>query len=264
MLKVIMGAQKEPDIERPIALTPEPRPGHSAMKTALLCLVLLLFVGGGVGGAYYWQHKKVIDAGRTIASLNARLAQQKKPSEPPKSTEPAASRMTFIYKPNTSGLSLTLPKTYEVLVGADGNRGGAPGVSLKIIPLGANNIVSDYSFTSEVSVEVDNTFATLSNAVSAADSQMEQAGDCSTVTQTCNTTNFATKDATVAGLPAKLIIANGSSEYDGNVQVYVVGLGAWKYEITALGLPGGLADSSSPSPMLSAVLKGISIKPVTD
>jgi hypothetical protein len=98
-------------------------------------------------------------------------------------------------------------------------------------------------------VDADNTFTNLSQSVQAKESQLNE--------QSTATRTYRVTDATVAGLPAKLIKTDGLDEYQGNVTIYLVGSGSFLYIITANG------NQNSSFPMLDAVLKGLTIKPVT-
>jgi hypothetical protein len=221
---------------------------------AVLMILVIIFAGEAIYSTYVWQHKKVVSDDQKVSSLNSELSQKNSQSTTTNSN--ATTAATFTYTPSLSGLSLTLPKaSYAVIVGADGNDGGAPGLAFKVVNITANNIYQDAYFTREVEIDTDVDSTSLTKAVSSAETNMVQNGDCSTIAA-CGSSNFSVSNTTVAGLAGKLIIAK-TDEYGGNINVYVVISGGWGYEITA----GGLSSTNTPSALLTAVLNGLTIKP---
>jgi hypothetical protein len=222
----------------------------SKAKPAILFILALTLIVGAGASTYFWQHSKVNDLNSKVSNLQGELNTASKSSTTMK--EQSATSNTFSYSPKTGGLSLTLPKTYGIIVNVDGNKGGAPGATFRIASAKDSNTFSDPAYQG-VQVDVDNTFTTLAHAVSSEEAQLdEQRGSGSTVNR-----NYKVSDATVAGLPAKLLTADGLDEYQGQVTVYLVGSGSFTYTITANG-----TQSGNPA-TLTALLKGISIKPVT-
>lgn len=218
-----------------------------AKSVTLLVLALILIVGAGT---YFWQHSKVNDLNSKVSNLQGELnaANESNPTTKKQSTN----SNTFSYSPKPGGLSITLPKTYGIIVNIDGNKGGAPGATFRVASVTNSNTFSDPSYQG-VQVDVDNTFTTLVHAVSSEETQLnEQRGSGSTVNR-----NYKVSDTTIAGLPAKLLTTDGLGEYQGQVTVYLVGSGSFTYTITANG-----TQSGNPA-TLAALLKGISIKPVT-
>ena len=230
-------------------------------KTLLFVVIALLLIIGAAFGTYVWQHSKLTVLNQKVATLQAQLAsvsKQTKPTQSTLSTSTHSPVSTFTYKPKLGGLSITLPTTYQVLVGADGNFGGAPGVDFKVVSLGTSNITSDANFTQEAEIQIGG-FTSLSNSVSVAEGQMQQNHDCSTLgSGSCNTTDFSVADTTVGGQPAKLITAKAANEYLGNVNVYVGGLGQWGY--TIISNDTTQPTNFTPGTLLTAVLSGISLE----
>ena len=240
----------------PIQPNQELGKSHSKLKplsTIASCLALIVLV---FFGTYVWQHNKLSSANKKVASLQVQLSTAIKQSKPTQSTRTKASN--FTYSPSLGGLSVTLPKSYDVLVGADGNDGGAPGVDFKIVPLATSNISSDWDYTQEAEIQIEG-FTSLNNAVSLAEAQMQQKKDCSTLgSGSCNTTDFSVSNTTIGGQPAKLIIAKAANEYLGSVNVYVGGLGNWGYTITSNDTTQ--PNNNTPGTLLATALKGISLK----
>jgi hypothetical protein len=222
----------------------------SKAKPVILAVLASILIVGAGAGVFFWQHGKVNDLNSRVSHLQSELNAADKSGSPTK--KQSATPDTFSYSPKTGGLSLTLPKTYGIIVNVDGNKGGAPGATFRVASVTNSNTFSDPSYQS-VQVDVDNTFTTLDHAVSSEEAKLdEQRGSGSTVNR-----NYKVSDTTVAGLPAKLLTADGLDEYQGQVTVYLVGSGSFTYTITANG-----TQSGNPA-ALTVLLKGISIKPVT-
>ncbi len=232
---------------------------HSRLKSFSLLVLALVLIAGAAYGTYDWQHNKLTSANQRVATLQTELsADSSKSKSASSNTSSNSISDTFTYKPSLGGLSLTLPKTYEVLVGSDGNDGGAPGVDFKVVPLDASNVSKDRDYTSEAEIQIGG-FSSLSDSVSSAEVQMRQNGDCSTLgSGSCDTTDFSVSDTTIDGQPAKLIIAKAANEYLGMVNVYVGGLGQWGYTITSNDTTQ--PSSNTPGTLLSAVVKGTKLK----
>lgn len=245
-----MGAQRESLDKNTVAtgIKTESKK-HTFLKRLLLWLLVLVLISAGSYGAYYWQHKKVVSDSRKISSLSIQLNLQSKHATAAKDNGSTSS--TFTYTPKTGGLSITLPKTFEVLVGADGNDGGAPGASFKIVPVDNTNIADDGYFQDEIEIDIGNTFKSLDQSVTSAELQINSKASPS---------DFTVTDTTIAGLPAKQI-AQYQDEYDGTLDTYVVGSGVWEYKITAH--VASYTNSPLPSNLLD-VLHGITIKQVAD
>ena len=225
---------------------PQKQPYQSKTKSiALAALTLILIIGAGAG-AYLWQHNKVSDLSSKVSHLQSELNTVSQSS----STTQKQSD-TFTYSPKMGGLSLTLSKTYGIVVNVDGNKGGAPGAAFRVASAINTNTFSDPAYQG-VQVDIDNTFTTLDHAVSSEEAWLnEQRGVGSTVNR-----DYKVTDTTVAGLPAKLLTADGLDEYQGKITVYLVGSGSFMYTITANGTQSGNSAT------LIALLKGISIKAV--
>jgi hypothetical protein len=144
-----------------------------------------------------------------------------------------------------------LPTSYEVLIGADGNDGGAPGVTLKVVPTSASNIATDSFFTNEVQVQVSDTFTDLSHSLNVAETDIDQSLNS-------NRTGFIVTDAMLGGLAAKHISLD-QDEYSGTINVYVTGSGSWEYKVTS-NVPG--FNNAEPSAILRAVLNGTHIRQI--
>lgn len=203
---------------------------------------------GASAGVYIWQHNKVKDLNSQINNLNTKLSSIA--TTQPLSSSKTVSPTTFVYKPKTGGLSLTLPKSYGVIVNVDGNKGGAAGATFRVASATSSNEFSDTSYQG-VQIDIDNLFYSnnLSQAVQAKESELN---DQSTATRT-----YSVTDTTVAGLPAKLIKTNGLDEYQGNLSIYLVGSGSFLYTVTANG------TQNDSFPLLDTVLKGMAIKSVS-
>ena len=250
-----MDEQHNANAEKPVISAPKSTVRNSVIKTLMLTLVILVVAVAGMYGVYGWQHHKVVSDSQKITNLNSELSRQKNLTAPVKSGT-TSTATTFTYTPKTAGLSITLPKTYSVLVAADGNAGGAPGVLFKVVPSGTGNIASDWSYDVEARVVASPTFTTLDQAASAAEQELMDYVDCNPQNGRCDISDLSVSDTTVANLPAKLIKANGINEYLSNYNVYVVGLGQWDYQITVDNIPNNTDISS----LLSTALKGIAIK----
>jgi cell division protein FtsL len=254
----------EPTTLQPLKPT-EPKKMKHMPKLMFGCIVLVILIVA-VAGVYEWQHKKVTDLDTQLSSTQTQVANLQKQvsitSQKTSATPTQAQSSTFTYSPQTGGFNLTLPKTYEVLVGADGNDGGAPGFDFKVVPLDDTNVSTDQYWTDEAEIQTGDS-QSLSAAVSSEESQMQQNGDCSTLgSGSCDTTDFSTSDTTVGGQPAKLITAKAGSEYQGYVNVYVVVYGNWGYVITSNNVSTSASSSTPnvPGTLLAAILKGVSLK----
>jgi len=225
--------------------------------------IALLVLAAAAGGVYGWQHKKVTNLDAQISSTKTQVANLQKEisgtSQKTSTTSTQTQPSTFTYTPQTGGLSLTLPKTYEVLVGADGNDGGAAGFDFKVVPLTVTNVSTDQYYTNEAEVQTGDN-QSLSGAVSSEEAQMQQNGDCSTINSSCDTTDFSVSDTTIDGQAAKLITAKAGSEYQGYVNVYVVVYGNWGYIIRSNNVTSSGSNNNVPGTLLSDVLKGIVLK----
>jgi hypothetical protein len=218
-------------------------------KRIMLTVIALALMAVAVAGVYIWQHSKVDSLNKKLASL-----QNQADSKLDQSTSPKYKVVTTTFTYKSFGMTLVLPKTYGVIVNVDGNKGGAAGATLRIASVKGANIFSDASYQG-IQIDVDNGFTSLPNAVSAEESMLDdERGSGSTVNR-----NYKVSDTTVAGLPAKLLKADGLDEYQGQLSVYLVGIGSgansFLYTITANG------TQNNSFPILDAVLKGIIIKP---
>jgi len=218
--------------------------------------LFVLVLVAAVAGTYYWQHSKASSLGHQVANLQTKLMDTNAAYRGLQKQVATAQTGTFTYTPHTAGLSLTLPKSYAVLVAADGNAGGAPGVMFRVVPSSDSHISSDWGYYSEARVEASPTFTTLGQAVKAVEQQTMDFVSCGPENGTCDISDFSASDTTIAGLPAKLIKANGINERLGWLNVYVVGLGQWRYTITINKIP----NASAPADLATTILKGISIK----
>lgn len=149
---------------------------------------------------------------------------------------------TFVYTPKSGGLSLTLAKTYEVIVNVDGNKGGAAGATFKVGTVVSDNVSQDNVY-GWVQVDIDNISGTIDQQANTIKQQM----------QTDGYDNVKSVAATVDSKPAMLVTGDGHP-YGGNKQVYVVRSGDFMYTITATG---------SQTTILDAVLKGLKLQAKT-
>ncbi|HSX17564.1 MAG TPA: hypothetical protein VLH86_05705 [Patescibacteria group bacterium] len=219
-------------------------PKKSKAKSVLVIISIIVLVAIGAG-SYYWQHSKVDSLNSKVVGLQEQLKSAAEKASTP--TQQPTTSSTFTYSPKTGGLTLTLAKKYGIIVNVDGNKGGAPGATFRVASVINANNFSDGVYQG-VQVDVDNTFTNLDHAVSAKESELTQANAAS---------GFKVSDTTVAGLPAKLITADGGDEYVGGLSYYIVGSGSFEYTVTANGTKQG------PSVMLTDVLKSMSIKAAT-
>lgn len=194
--------------------------------TALYAIGLLLIAVLSGGGVYLWQHQ-------TTSTPAQQLPQSG--SAPVKSD-------TFTYSSKVGGLSLTLAKTYEIIVNVDGNKGGAPGATLRVGTVLSDNIAQDSAY-SWVQVDIDNVVGTIDQEATIVKQQMQKD----------NYDNVKSTPATVDGQPAVLVTGDGHS-YAGSKQVYVLRSGSFLYTITASG--------DDPASILDAVLKGFKVRSV--
>lgn len=170
----------------------------------------------------------------------------------PASSQPSATpaqAQSFTYTPKVGGFTLTLPKTYGVIVNVDGNKGGAPGATFKIATVRTANIFDDRTYPNQdVQVDMDDTYtnSTLEKEAAYAKVRLKSQGYAS----------FIEHDVTVAGLPAKFIAATDQVPF--RPQLYIVGAGDFVYTITSPYSPEDSANS-----IVADVLKGLHIKPVT-
>ena len=220
-------------------------PKKSKVKLVVVVFAILVLIAGSGTGAYFWQHKKVNALDGRISRLQNEL---KTSSDSVTTTQKQQiTSTTFTYSPKTGGLSLTLPKIYGIIVNVDGNKGGAPGATFRVGTLTTNNMLTDNVYEG-VQVDIDGGFGTpdLNTSATSVENQTKSDGF----------DGIKIGDATVAGLPAKLITAQGVS-YAGNQTKYVVVSGGFVYTISAHSPQTGSFD------MLTAVVKGLKLKPVT-
>lgn len=246
---------RDEDVERLAAALREKR-----TTDVLAGFVIVVVAAAAVGGMYFWQHGLVKKFQAQTSSLQAQLTAANKKVAAAQTAQKASEQpKAFTYSPKTGGLSLTLPTSYGLSVLVDGNKGGAPGATFRVTQLVKDNIYSDPAYGG-VQVDIDNTFKDLNSSVQSAESQMKTQKD----------SNLKVTDTKVAGLPAKLIAADGPDEYIGHINVYVVGSGSFQYTITAngvkttLGATGGSTNTlSTGRDTLVDVLDGLKITPKT-
>lgn len=211
---------------------------HSPMRLVLFILIVAIFMLITAGGVYYWQHSQVASLNTKVSGLQAQVASLKAQQ---------SLTGTFTYSPKVGGLTLTLPKTYGIIVNADGNKGGAIGATFRIATVDDNHMFTDSSYQ-ELRVDIDNIFAdsTLTQMVNETELQLKDQGY----------STFSVADTTVAGLPAKLITVTDQVPF--RPELYIVGSGDLLYTITA-----APAIAATPNGALALLLKGLKIKPVT-
>jgi hypothetical protein len=220
-------------------LTKEPRKRSNNIKWLLLYFIALIGVASGV---YLWQHSNV-------NNLNKKISQLNKTNN--KNNPATLSTESFIYSPQIGGLTLKLPKSYGIVVNIDGNKGGAAGSVFRVGTLASSNILNDATYQG-VQVDVDNVSSTLDEAVDIKKYKLENEDGA-----TSSDRHIKVSDSMVAKLPAKLVAADGLSEYQGHLAIYLIKSGDYLYTIQANGTQFGGTK------ILDAVLNGISIKPVT-
>ena len=235
-------------MEEPTPPVAEPR-RHSNLKPIVLALLAIILIVAAGAGVYLWQHSKVKNLATDVANLQNQLKAQRAAPTASKSSPQSDS---FTYK--SFGMTLSLPKTYGIIVKVEGNKGGAPGATYRVASVKSadSNVFADADYQG-VQIDIDNTFTTLDHAVSSEESRLDEQRAVGSIVDR----NYKVSDTTVAGLPAKLLTAEGLDEYEGNVSVYLVGSGSFTYSITANSVQGALF------PLLESVLKGIVIKPTT-
>jgi hypothetical protein len=237
-----------------------------AHKLIFGCLALLI-ITTLVGSIYHWQHNKVDYLDTEVSALqtqvtkanaaNAKTQKQLLAANTLAQNQLKASENTnFTYTPQHSGLTLTLPKSYGVLVECDGNCGGAEGLNFKVVPASTTNIATDWGSYDEAQFEAQPIFTSLTQLVTAAEQETMDNAHCNSQNGTCDISDLSVSDTTVAGIPAKLIKANGINEYLGNENVYVVGLGKWEYIITVNNRPNDTVTNE----LVTTLINGISIK----
>ena len=245
-------------------LTPPISSSNSTVKTKHVhififgYLALIIFVAA-VAGIYSWQHHKVENLNGKVTSLQAQVLKANSVNVKTQKQQVATSHSTFKYEPQHSGLSLTLPKTYGILVECDGNCGGALGVQFRVVPYSGTNISTDWGYYDEASFNAEPNFSSLSQSVKADEEQTMESDNCGPQKGGCDISDFSLSDTTVAGLPAELIKSNGVNENLGNVNVYVVGLGQWEYDVTVNNITSGSVTNG----LVTTILKGITIKQAT-
>jgi hypothetical protein len=220
--------------------TPQKR---SALKPILFSLLVVILILAAAGGVYYWQNNQMRNLNAQVSDLQAQVTSLKAQQPQTDKTD------TFTYSSKVGGLTLTLPKTYGVIVNADGNKGGAIGATLRIASVRTGNIFTDQTYPAQgVQIDIDNTYtgSTLEKEVSFTETKLKDQGYSS----------FKVADATVAGLPAKLITVTDQVPY--RPQLYIVGSDDFLYTITSSATPPDSLKS-----MVTTVLKGLQIKPVT-
>lgn len=222
---------------------------YSKIKPALLIALALIGTAGICTGIYFWQHNTVNVLNSKVGRLQTQLKAAGQSQVPSTTKGQSIVTDTFTYSPKTGGMSLTLSKAYGVVVSVDGNKGGAPGATFRVASATNSNVFSDPAYQG-VQVDIDNTFKTLAQAIDSEESALT--GEGGGVDR-----NYRVSDTTVAGLPAKLLKADGLDEYQGDLAIYLVGSGSFLYTITTNGA------QNSTSTILTAVLKGMTIKPVT-
>lgn len=202
-----------------------------------LWFVFVLLLMSVFAGVWWWQQnassKERMALEDKVKTLEAQVAESP-PNEP--------EDQTVQYKTKVGDLTLTLPKAYAIIINVDGNKGGAPGSTLRIGEVNSPNIVSDGAYQ-WVMVEVGHTGgSTLDGETRVNESKLD------------GFENIKITDAKVAGLNAKRMTAHGFS-YAGNRDIYIVVSGEFTYTVTSSG-----EDASKPG-LLKAVLEGMKIEP---
>lgn len=156
------------------------------------------------------------------------------------------SSRTHTYGSKVGGLKLELSDQYPVIVQVDGNKGGAPGTTLRIGTRIADGVVEDniYSWTE---IDVSPSTGSLDDAVATIKSRLMQQ----------MFSNIKVTDVKVANLPAKLLTAEGKS-YDAMRRIYVINNDEFTYQLTSK-----TQDASKDSDVLKAVVSGITIEEKT-
>lgn len=212
-----------------------PKESKNSIGVLLYVMLGLAFAAASAYAVYVWQRS---ESEHEKSNLQSEIDLLKKANEP--KTERAE---LLSYESKVGGLTLLLPSPYVVIVNVDGNKGGAPGSTLRIGKESSEGIIQDNVYE-WVEIEISHTNASLEQGVQLVSTRLKGTGfeDINVV------------DAKVRGHPAKLITAQGLS-YDANRRIYVVKSGEFEYQIISK-----TQDSSKDDEMLRAVLDGISIE----
>lgn len=227
---------------------PAPATPHNSVKKLLYIAVLLVVSAAAAGSTYVWQ-RSVADSRQK--DLQGQIDSLKKPTttiEATKAEQPAVQPQTAgsTYKSKVGGLTLTLPSPYVVIVNVDGNKGGAPGATVRVATRDQAGIIQDnvYDWTQ---IELAPLSGTLDQNAQAVQNELKQE----------SFENIKITDTTYNGQPAKLITANGMG-YNANRRIYITKSGDYYYRFTSK-----TQDTSKNSASLQAALDGAKLEAKT-
>jgi hypothetical protein len=210
---------------------------QKGLKKILVIIGALLLAAGASYGVYVWQQDQATKKQQSLQSQIDTLKVQAK------DTSLQVPIANFTYNSKIGGLKLTLSKTYPVIVNVDGNKGGAPGATLRVGKQVSEGIIED-SVYEWVEINIDQNSGTLQKAVDIKSAELKDA----------TFSNIRVTDSKFANQPAKLITATGVS-YDAQRRIYLMQSGDFTYMVTSK-----MQDASQDNEILKAVLAGISIQ----
>lgn len=225
---------EEPQTQSPVQKLP--KKSRKRIKGLLYGLLGLIFVIACAYGVYVWQKNESEGEKR---ELQSQINSLKKSNEPI-----AAEPERVTYRSKVGGLTLSLPAPYVVIVSVDGNKGGAPGSTLRIGKESSDGIIQDNVYE-WVEIEISRTSSSLDRAVQILSTQLTEA----------NFENIVVRDIKVKSDPAKLITARGFS-YEGSRRIYLINSGEFTYQFTSK----TLQDIAKNNEMFEAVLDGVVIE----
>lgn len=227
----------------PAGYTPPSARKSGKLKPITLAILALLVVSGIATGSYVLgtTNAKESNNQNALADTNSAVADKEK------------KKNSYTTK---DGLTIELPEEYQIIVGVDGNRGGAPGSELKIGKVNKDGVVED-SVYDWLKIESSNTAGgdgALNDTVELLKNQTEAenslSGEKITVT---------ISDTTISGKPAKkLVTSAGRDSYEGIKQYFVVVSGDFTYIITDT-----VSSTNDKDERLETVLNNLKFDPVT-
>lgn len=199
----------------------------SILLRLVTCLILMTTAGVGV---YFWQQNEAEQKEQNLQAEINKLA-----------SEAAQPKLNY-YKSKTGGLTLDLPPEYAVIVNVDGNKGGAPGATLRVAQI-EDGVVFDNVYA-WLEIEVDHFGGTLEANTLNVKQELERDG----------LENVKVTDSRFKQQPAKVLTAEGFS-YNASRRVYVVQNGEFLYRFISK-----TGDNSKNNALLQAVLDGSTIE----
>ena len=208
------------------------------VKIGLILLTSALIIGATGYGVYSWQQR--VAAKKELALQNEiNKLRSVKPTEIKQPSAVNDENAQTIYTSKVGGLTLKLPSQYAVIVNVDGNKGGAPGSTLRIGTNESKGVVRDNDYE-WAEIQIGHLSPTADQQAKIISAQLTEDGF----------EDIKVVDSTFNNLPAKLITANGFS-YDAQRRIYSIKSGEFIYQFTSK-----TRDASKDDDLLKAVIAG--------